>query len=51
MDLKQLRYFVTIAQEGQVTRAAKKLHMAQPPLSQSPKILEKVKFLDHCVTT
>ncbi len=24
LDLKQLRYFVTIAQEGQVTRAATK---------------------------
>ena len=41
MDVKQLRYFSVIAEEGQVTRAAKKLHMAQPPLSQQLKLLEE----------
>jgi len=41
MDLKQLRYFYTIANEGQITKAAKILHMAQPPLSLSLKNLEE----------
>lgn len=41
MDIRQLTYFITIAEEGQITAAAKKLHMAQPPLSQQMKALEK----------
>jgi DNA-binding transcriptional LysR family regulator len=41
IDIKQLKYFSTIVEEGQITRAAKKLHMAQPPLSQSLKQLEE----------
>lgn len=41
MDIRQLRYFTTIVEEGQITRAAKKLHMAQPPLSHQLKLLEQ----------
>lgn len=41
MDLKQLQYFVTVADEGNITAAAKKLHMSQPPLSTQIKILEE----------
>lgn len=40
MDIRQLKYFYTIAEEGQITLASKKLHIAQPPLSQALKKLE-----------
>lgn len=40
MDFKKLLYFVTIVEEGQITRAAQKLHIAQPPLSLQLKSLE-----------
>lgn len=41
MDLKQLQYFVTIADEGSISAAARKLYMTQPPLSVQIQQLEK----------
>ncbi|MGZ9585789.1 LysR family transcriptional regulator [Paenibacillus marinisediminis] len=41
MDMRQLRYFLTVADEGQVTSAAKLLNMEQPPLSRQLKLMEQ----------
>ncbi len=40
MEIKQMRYFKTIVEEGTISKAAMKLHMAQPPLSMQLKSME-----------
>ena len=41
MNLKQLEYSVAIAEEGQITAAARRLHISQPPLSYELAQLER----------
>ena len=41
MDLKELDYIVTVADEGSISRAAEKLFMAQSSLSQAVRLIEQ----------
>ena len=41
MQLHQLRYMVTVAEEGRFTRAARRLHVAQPSISSAVAALEQ----------
>src|SRR5262249_39736580 len=48
MEIHQLRYFVAVADEGSFSRAAAKVRVAQPSLSQQIRKL-KPKSANHCL--
>ena len=41
MDIRVLRYFLAVASEGNITKAAEKLHITQPTLSRQMMDLEE----------
>jgi DNA-binding transcriptional LysR family regulator len=51
VELRHLRYFIAVAEELNFSRAAERLHMAQPPLSAAIRQLERDLELDLLIRT
>lgn len=51
LELRHLRYFVAVAEELSFTRAAQRLHMAQPPLSRAIQNIEEHLGADLLIRT